>query len=127
METIYNAEHTFRFRLDKPFKYDNREIDTIRIELMWVDAEDGEPEGWWVTSEFYGWPLTTKGTRDKRVKDRERVYHLLSLPFPAELRPLVDQAWALAVDRTKIDGSHVVNYGNGLFSPQVWESPKVTA
>lgn len=119
----YNAEHAFRFTLDTPLAVPgNREVDQIRIEIQWFDAEpiDDQPEGWWITGHLYGWPLTAKGVRDKRVTSRE---YISLAQYPKELKDAVDKAWTIALTRSAVvlAAAPILNPDTGLFDPAKWE------
>lgn len=121
MELTYAAKHNFHFRLDEPVKLNDHEIDTIRISIEWLNADDQGPDGWWITGKFQGWPLTSKGARDKRVKERETISLSLytKTKYPIALWPAVQEAWAMALARTGIDfdSAPILNPDEGLFDP----------
>ena len=114
MDLNYSAEHVLRFTIDEPIKMGDREIDLIRVEIMWCDESDEGPEGWWITGRLQGWPLTAKGARDKRIKNREGTWASV---YPAELWESVSDAWTVALERTGIDATKILNPGESLFDP----------
>ena len=117
MDYTYAATHTFRFNLPEPIKFFDRDIDRLFVEIQWVDADEEGPEGWFISANLSGWPLTAKGVRDKRIKQREGLYASI---YPNALWPYVSGAWTIALQRSGIDASQIVNPGEGLFNPSKW-------
>jgi hypothetical protein len=114
MDLNYSAEHVLRFTIDEPIRHRDRDIDYIRVEIMWCDESDEGPEGWWITGRFQGWPLTAKGARDKRVKTRESVWASV---YPNDLWTYVSDAWTIALDRTGINATKILNPARDVFDP----------
>lgn len=44
-----------------------RELRSVSLHLDWMEADEDGPAGWYPTWRFYGYPLTAKGERSKRV------------------------------------------------------------
>jgi hypothetical protein len=129
MTHYFTAQHVFGFILDTPIPYregrgDPVEIDKVEININWYEEDEEGPAGWNIDAYAYGWPLTSKGTRDKRIKDRERVFHYR---YPVALREPALEAYATAVTASGIDPDLILNPHEGLLDPEKYLDAGVSA
>ena len=120
MEHRFTATHQFRFTLDEGIAYfegggDTHEITTVEVIFDWYEEVDGERAGWNIGTNLYGWPLTSKGTRDKRIKARERLFHYR---YPVALREPALEAYETALRVSGIDPDLILNRHEGLLDPE---------
>lgn len=90
------------------------EIDRVLVEFDYFtksNSDPTDPEGWYVTVRVQGWPLTAKGSRNKRSTSRENV-NLRSGPdgktWPVEVHAAAVEAFNLALQSGRIDTNTIL-------------------
>jgi hypothetical protein len=82
------------------------EVTHVRVELDWWPTEDGQTDdGWNASVAVYGWPLNSRGARDKRVKRAERI---VCPTYPSVVHTAARTAFGAAVDEGRIDSRMVL-------------------